>query len=233
MTPLLFSVVRPVSSSLSAILSSTALLPAGVLWRGVARGGALRYDDSSRGACGRDFLDRARDVVCAVGTRPDAACFCFGGWLPSVCGVCFDDAASLLGRSTGLFLTLRDLIPHGASAGWRAWAWRCSWGRYATTILRAALVGGISVIGAVTSCARWAPGQMWLVFVLVVGCLPFAAFVLVTPLLFSVVRPVSSSLSAILSSTALPPAGVLWRCVARGGVTLRRFFARRLWVGFP
>jgi hypothetical protein len=56
---------------------------------------------------------------------------------------------------------------------------------------------------------------------------------LVTPLLFSVVRPVSSSLSAILSSTALPPAGVHWRCVARGGVTLRRFFARRLWVGFP
>jgi hypothetical protein len=67
-------------------------------------------------------------------------------------------------------------------------ALRCSWGRYATTILRSALVGGISLIGAVTSCARRAPGLMWLAFVSVVGCLPFEAFVLVTPLLFSVVR---------------------------------------------
>jgi len=92
-------------------------------------------------------------------------------------------------------------------------------GSYATTILRAALAGGISLIGAVTSYARWASGLMWLVFVSVVEWLPLAAFVLVTPLLFSALD-VSSSLSAIWPSTALPPAGVLRRDVA-GGWCLR------------
>lgn len=50
----------------------------------------------------------------------------------------FGDAASLLGRSTGLFPTLRDFVQHGVSAGWRALAWRCSWGLHATAILRGA-----------------------------------------------------------------------------------------------
>jgi hypothetical protein len=52
-------------------------------------------------------------------------CVSVVGWL-SLAAFIFDDAASLLGRSTGLFFTLPDLIQHGASAGWRALAWRCS-----------------------------------------------------------------------------------------------------------
>ncbi len=124
-TPLLFSVVRPVCSSLSAILSSMALLPAGVLRRGVARG---------------DF-------------------------------------------------TLRRFF--------------------------AALAGGSSLIGPVTSCARWVAGLMWFDCVSVVERLSLAAFVLLTPLLFSVARPASSSLTPISASTALLPAGVLRRGLAR------------------
>ena len=58
--------------------------------------------------------------------------------MPSLAAFVFRDAASLLGHSTGLFLTLRDFVQHGAFAGRRASTWRCPWGLHATAILRGA-----------------------------------------------------------------------------------------------